>query len=151
VLKAATRFAASTPPPKHLDVFQGAPLRLPKPLSNQFPVRVCSCPLCIINRPCTSCFLSRFLSPQIMSIAIMVEGVPENKSQVLFYFIFIYSLRSRERLFTRNSILFPTPPPVRSRALQSSQRACQRTRLKCVFLSSFERCEVFVGGVRLGV
>ena len=31
-------------------VFQGAPLRLPKPLSGQFPVRVCSCPLCIINR-----------------------------------------------------------------------------------------------------
>ena len=24
--------------------------RLPKPLSDQFPVRVCSCPLCIINR-----------------------------------------------------------------------------------------------------
>ena len=29
---------------------QGAPLRLPKPLSDQFPLRVCSCPLCIINR-----------------------------------------------------------------------------------------------------
>jgi len=38
--KAATRVAASTPPPKHLDIFQGAPLRLPKPLSDQFPVRV---------------------------------------------------------------------------------------------------------------
>jgi len=24
-----------------------APLRLPKPLSDQFPVRVCACPLCI--------------------------------------------------------------------------------------------------------
>ena len=36
--------------PKHLDIFQGAPLRLPKPLSDQFPVRVCSCRLCIINR-----------------------------------------------------------------------------------------------------
>ena len=45
--KAATRVAASTPPPKHLDVFKGAPLRLPKPHSDQFPVRVCSCPLCI--------------------------------------------------------------------------------------------------------
>jgi len=44
-----TRVAASTPPPKHLDIFQGAPLRLPKPLSDQFPVRVCSCPLCIIT------------------------------------------------------------------------------------------------------
>ena len=31
-------------------VCEGAPLRLPKPLSDQFPVRVCSCPLCIINR-----------------------------------------------------------------------------------------------------
>jgi len=29
---------------------KGAPLRLPKPLSDQFPVRVCSCLLCIINR-----------------------------------------------------------------------------------------------------
>ena len=35
---------------KYLDIFQGAPLSLPKPLSDQFPVRVCSCPLCIINR-----------------------------------------------------------------------------------------------------
>ena len=35
------------PPPKHLDIFKGAPLRLPKPLSDQFPVRVCSCALCI--------------------------------------------------------------------------------------------------------
>jgi len=49
-LKADTRVAASTTPPKYLDIFQGAPLRLPKPLSDQFPVRVCSCPLCIINR-----------------------------------------------------------------------------------------------------
>jgi len=31
-------------------IFQGAPLRLPKPLPDQFPVRVCSCPLCMINR-----------------------------------------------------------------------------------------------------
>jgi len=37
-------------PPKHLDIFQGAPLELPKPLSDQFPLRVCSCPHCIINR-----------------------------------------------------------------------------------------------------
>ena len=36
--------------PKHLDIFQGASLRLPKPLSDQYPVRVCTCPLCIINR-----------------------------------------------------------------------------------------------------
>jgi len=48
--QAATRVAASTPPLKHLDIFQGAPLRLPKRLSDQFPVRVCSCPLCSINR-----------------------------------------------------------------------------------------------------
>jgi len=34
-------------PPKHLDMSKGAPLRLPKPLSDQFPVRVCSCALCI--------------------------------------------------------------------------------------------------------
>ena len=27
----------------HLDIFKGAPLRLPKPLSDQFPVRVCLC------------------------------------------------------------------------------------------------------------
>jgi len=39
-------------PPEHLDIFNGAPLRLPKPLSDQFHVRVCSCPLCIINRLC---------------------------------------------------------------------------------------------------
>ena len=32
---------------KHLDIFKGAPLRLQKSLSDQFPVRVCSCPLCI--------------------------------------------------------------------------------------------------------
>jgi len=37
-------------PPKHLDIFQAAPLKLQTPLSNQFPVRVCSCPLCIMNR-----------------------------------------------------------------------------------------------------
>jgi len=48
--KAATRVAASIPPPKLLDIFQGAPLWLLKPFSDQFPVRVCSCPLCIINR-----------------------------------------------------------------------------------------------------
>jgi len=34
-------------PPKHLDVCKGAPLRLPNPLSDQFPVRVCSGPLYI--------------------------------------------------------------------------------------------------------
>jgi len=49
------RVVASTPSsPKHLDIFQGAPLRLLTPLSDQFPVRVCSCPLCIINRLCMS-------------------------------------------------------------------------------------------------
>ena len=31
-------------PPKHLDIFKRAPLRLPKPFSDWFPVRVCSCP-----------------------------------------------------------------------------------------------------------
>jgi len=36
-----------SPPPKHLDIFKGAPLRLPKPLSDQFPVRVCSYSLCM--------------------------------------------------------------------------------------------------------
>ena len=36
-----------------------APLRLPKPLSDQFPVRVCSCPLCII----TVCDLFLSLQP----------------------------------------------------------------------------------------
>jgi len=44
-------FRGSAPPPptppQHLDIFKGAPLRLPKLLSGQFPVRVCSCPLCI--------------------------------------------------------------------------------------------------------
>jgi len=50
--KAATRVAASTPP-KHLDIFKGAPLWLPKALSDQFPVHVCSCPLCFLNRLCT--------------------------------------------------------------------------------------------------
>ena len=33
--------------PKHLDIFKRAPLRLPKPLLDQFPVRVCSCTLCM--------------------------------------------------------------------------------------------------------
>jgi len=28
-------------PPKHLDIFKGAPQMLPTPLSDQFPVRVC--------------------------------------------------------------------------------------------------------------
>jgi len=28
------RVAASTPPPKHLDIFKGAPLKLQKPLSD---------------------------------------------------------------------------------------------------------------------
>ena len=38
--KAVTRVAAPTPPPrKHLDIFKGAPRRLPEPLSDQFPVR----------------------------------------------------------------------------------------------------------------
>jgi len=37
-----------TPPPEHLDISRGAPLRLPKPLSDQFPVSVCSCALCIL-------------------------------------------------------------------------------------------------------
>jgi len=36
-------------PPKHPDIFKGDPRRVPKPLSNQFPVRVCACPLCILN------------------------------------------------------------------------------------------------------
>jgi len=39
------------PLPKHLDMFKGAPFRLPKPLSDQLPVCVCSCRLCI-NRIC---------------------------------------------------------------------------------------------------
>jgi len=29
-------------PPKHLAIFEGAPLRLPTPLADQVPVRVCS-------------------------------------------------------------------------------------------------------------
>jgi len=33
--------------PEYLDTFNRAPLRLSKPLSDQFPVRVCSCTLCI--------------------------------------------------------------------------------------------------------
>jgi len=37
------RIAALIPPPRHLGISKGAPLRLPKPHSNQFPVRVCSC------------------------------------------------------------------------------------------------------------
>ena len=41
------RLVCMTPPPKHLDRFKGAPRRLPKPLSDQFPVRVCSCLFCI--------------------------------------------------------------------------------------------------------
>jgi len=37
------------PPPKHLDIFKGAPLRLPKPRSDQFSVRVLVPPL-YVNR-----------------------------------------------------------------------------------------------------
>jgi len=37
-------------PPQASRYIPGAPLRLPKPLSDQFPVRVCSCSLCIMNR-----------------------------------------------------------------------------------------------------
>ena len=33
--------------PKHVDTFRGAPLRLPKPLSDQYPVRVLVSPLCV--------------------------------------------------------------------------------------------------------
>ena len=29
---------------------QRSSFRIPRPLSDQFPVRVCSCPLCMINR-----------------------------------------------------------------------------------------------------
>jgi len=36
-------------PPKPLDAFKGAPLRLPKPLSDQFPVRACASALCIVT------------------------------------------------------------------------------------------------------
>ena len=35
------------PPLTSRYLFKGDPLRLPKPLSDQFPVRVCSCPLCL--------------------------------------------------------------------------------------------------------
>ena len=38
-------------------MYQGAPLRLPKPRSDQFPVLVCSCPLCIINRLCICMYI----------------------------------------------------------------------------------------------
>ena len=46
-LEAATESRRRPPPPKHLDIFKGAPRRLPKPLSDQFPVRMCVCPVCI--------------------------------------------------------------------------------------------------------
>ena len=46
-------FVLSIQPP--FPILKGAPRRLTKPLSDQFPVRVCSCPLCIINR--MFCFL----------------------------------------------------------------------------------------------
>jgi len=32
-------------PPKHLDIYMGAPIRLPKPLSGQFPERVLVSPV----------------------------------------------------------------------------------------------------------
>ena len=38
--KVGHRVAASTPPLKHQDISKEAPLRLPKPLSDQFPVCV---------------------------------------------------------------------------------------------------------------
>jgi len=42
VRKTAIGSRRRPPHPKHLDISKGAPLRLPKPLSDQFPVRVCA-------------------------------------------------------------------------------------------------------------
>ena len=50
------------PSPKHLDTFQGAPFTLPNPLSDQFPVCVCSFPLCI-NTVCV--YIYRELAPHL--------------------------------------------------------------------------------------
>jgi len=61
------------PPTKHLDIFQGVPLRLPKPFSDQFPVRVCSCPLCITNRLCKVTGASRRIKRAI-SAALHTTG-----------------------------------------------------------------------------
>ena len=40
--KAAIGSRRLLPPPKHLDISQGAPLSIPTPLSDQFPMRVVS-------------------------------------------------------------------------------------------------------------
>ena len=37
------RVAASTPPPKHVDISKGTPLSAPKPPSDQFRARVSAC------------------------------------------------------------------------------------------------------------
>jgi len=42
-----TRLLVMLGAPVSEDIFKGAPLGLPKSLSDQFPVRVCACPLCI--------------------------------------------------------------------------------------------------------
>jgi len=72
------RVAASTPFPKHLDIFKGAALRLLKPLSNQFSVRVCSCPLCIYivceqdntRRDCCFCLVTRGDNPGMVTLRV---------------------------------------------------------------------------------
>jgi len=49
--------------PKHLNMFKGASLRLPKSLSDQFPVRVCSRSLCKKNVCVPSLALDVFSFP----------------------------------------------------------------------------------------
>jgi len=46
-LKRIVLTAPPPPPPKYLDMSKGAPLRLPKRRSEQLPVRVCTCALCV--------------------------------------------------------------------------------------------------------
>ena len=38
--------------PEHRDIYKGTPHRLPRPLLDQYPVRVCVCALCISKVPC---------------------------------------------------------------------------------------------------
>jgi len=74
--KAATTVAAaSTPPPKHLDIFKGAPLRLPKPFSDEFHVRVCSLASFLYHKPSVKCFVISCVS---QPSAVVCEGLPHD-------------------------------------------------------------------------
>jgi len=76
-------------PPKHLDISKGAPLRLPTPLSDQFPVRVCSCACCIS----TICVCVNRYVPAVRGRPLRRSrtGVAKGRQgQCIYIYIYIY-------------------------------------------------------------